>query len=80
VLTFITELKSALTVVGVATPLAPLAGEVAITIGNAGLGACSRPHPVTSAADANATNDIVQILNVRTNFSYPKRDLSIGVD
>jgi hypothetical protein len=69
VLGFITELKSALTVVLVTTPFAPFAGDVAITVGNAGLGACSRPHPATRAAHANNTNDMFRSLKFRTSSS-----------
>jgi hypothetical protein len=65
VLGHITELKSALTVVLATTPPAPLAGDVAITVGGPGLGACTRPHPATTAAKANIPNDIFRILNFR---------------
>jgi len=68
VLGFITELKSALTVILVTTSVAPLAGNVAITLGNAGLGACSRPQPPARATNTKTSDDILRILNLRISL------------
>jgi hypothetical protein len=66
---FITELKVALTVVFRGTAIAPFAGNVAITTGNAGLDVCSRPHPAARATNTNAIKDVFPILNLRISFS-----------
>ena len=66
---FINELKFADTATLRATPVAPFAGNRPITVGEIGLGACSRPHPATRATNTNATKDIFPTLNLRISFS-----------
>jgi hypothetical protein len=80
VLAHITELKSALTMVLATTPPAPLAGDVAITVGSAELGACTRPHPSARATNTKTSNDIWQILNLRISSSRSIREFSMWVD
>jgi hypothetical protein len=70
----ITELKPAVTAVLRSTAVAPFAGDVTITEGNAGLGACSRPHPAARATNTNAANDIFPILNLCISFSCSTGD------
>jgi hypothetical protein len=48
---------------------APFTGDVAITVGNAGLGVCSRPHPAARATNTNASTDIFTDLSLRISFS-----------
>ena len=71
---FITELKLAVTMVFVATPVAPFAGNVAITMGYAGLGACARPHPAARATRTIAAHDIFPILNLHISCFYLSGD------
>ena len=66
---FITELKVALTVVLRGTEIARFAGDMAITVGNAGLDVCSRPHPATRATNTNAIKNVFPILKLRISFS-----------
>jgi len=75
----ITELKVAVTTVlrrmgGAPSRGAPFTGDVAITVGNAGLEACSRPHPPERATNTNASEDIFPILNLRISFSCSTGD------
>jgi hypothetical protein len=65
----ITELKVAVTVALRSTSVSPFLGNVAITVGNAGLGVCSRPHPAARATNTNASRDIFTDLNLRISFS-----------
>jgi hypothetical protein len=69
---FITELKVALTAALRGTAIARFAGDVAITVGNAGLVVCSRPHPAARATNTNAIKDVFPILNLRISFSCSK--------
>jgi hypothetical protein len=64
----IAELKPAVTAVLRATPVAAFAGDAAITVGSAGLGACSLPHPAR-ANNKNAPN-IFPTVSVRISVSY----------
>jgi hypothetical protein len=65
----ITELKLAVTVVFSGTAVAPFTGDVAVTLGDKGLRACSRPQPPTRATNTNATNHVFPNLNLRISFS-----------
>jgi len=62
---FITELKVAVTVELRITAVAPFTGDVAITVGDSGLDACSRPQPAARATNTNASRDSFTDLNLR---------------
>ena len=79
---FIIELKSALTMVLVATSLAPLAGNVAINVGNVGLGTRAWPHPATRATNTKTSDDISRIVpgrEARSTEAEGRYALSVSV-
>jgi hypothetical protein len=76
----ITELNVALTVALRSTAVAPFAGTAPITVGNAGLDACSRPHPAARAANPNASKNILPTLNLRISFSCSIGDQGLRFD
>ena len=68
----IIELKPALTAVLRTTPVAPFTGDVVITVGSAGLGACSRPHPAAPIS-TNPANKSFPTVSLRIIVSYSSK-------
>src|ERR1700687_4020090 len=64
-----TVLKFAVTMVLRTTGVAPAAGNVAVTAGSTGLGACYRPQPATRATNTSTTKYIFSALKILIIYS-----------
>src|SRR5208282_5961290 len=75
---FIALLKVTVIIWVIGMQVAPLTGDVAVTVGTRA-GACSRPHPATRATNTKAANAIFPILNLRISISCSTNDKAFPI-